>query len=297
MKGYYHIFSNGADAADFIIDKRDRILAMNRIARCVHRSEVEMIVFSIEDTHVHFIVFGEQEKVLEFKRLYEDLTRRRISRRENRCDAAFSLEIYQINDRSYYQNVAAYVAIQATKDHQPIMFYDNPWSSAPLYFRSGKVTPVWYFDDDDLIRSPVRFGDLSARNRLRILGGVEDLPDNWLVCNDIVLPLNYVAVRKFEEIFKTHNAYRVFCASRADKNDAINGKMADIRGVALSEEECRGICGNICEEVFGFRDLRRLDTRQRIRLAQEVRKRYKIAIPQIARRVHLPESELRKYLG
>lgn len=39
------------------------------------------------------------------------------------------------------------------------------------------------------------------------------LPPDYLVCNGVVLPTNYVDVRRFENIYKTHNCFRTFMAS------------------------------------------------------------------------------------
>ena len=296
MKRIYHIFSKGEDAKDFVINIRDKILAVNRIARCVYRTGVGMIAFSVEDTHVHFIICSTLEEALAFMDLYSAFTKHHIAKRGTRSDADLHMDIYEVADRQYLKNLGAYVAVQATKDHQPLLWTDNPFSSAPLYFRTDKVIPIWRVDRYGSVKDPVPFKELTIRDRERILCSRDSLPADWLVCNDFILPSNYVDTVMFEDIYKTHNAYRVFCASISDKNDAVAGKMAEAHGINLNEDEMREACNNLCRDRFGTSDVRKLDVDRRLVLARMIRRKYHAPIPQIARRVHLHKDELIKYL-
>jgi len=267
---------------------------MNRVGICAASyPDCHIIVFTIMDTHLHIMARGEKEDCVGFVNLYEKLTK--YHRRGLSTKLEFT--IYEVgDDNEYRRNLAAYIAVQATKDFKNVMFYDYEWSSAPLYFRSGKVIPVWNIDSNGLYTPPVRFGDIPTLERRRILGSRYTIPDNWLVANDIVLPNNYVDVPGFEQIFRTHNAYRVFTSSITSRNDVVQRTMLSVAGTNYEEEEMREICSSVCKELFGKSDVRTLSAQGRIYLAQELRRRYAVGISQLSRRVHLPESELRKYL-
>ena len=122
------------------------------------------------------------------------------------------------------------------------------------------------------------------------------MPEDWLICNGILLPQNYVDVERYESIVRTHNRYRCFAATGKDKDRAILDTMARERGIELEEDEARRVCESLCKELSGYSNTRMLNVEQRIQLAREMRKGYRIGLSQISRRVHLPEEEIRKYV-
>lgn len=298
MKNYYHLFSNGADAKDFILDRHDYLAAFNRIGVCAANNDATVLAFAIEDTHVHILLYGEHDACLDFKHQYTRLSRLYISlTRENRIDAVFNLDAEEIDDETYLKNVAAYTIIQPTKDGRPVMYYDYFWGTGSMYFRSGKHISIWLVDKYGSVRTPVAIKDLSSTGKRRILRTrTFDVPGNWLVCNDILLPSNYVDVKRYESIFGTHNAFRCFTANNKDKNKIVLDRMAKVKGVELDEGEMRLACASMCKKLFEQNDIRKLDVPKRITLAREIRKTYGISFSQLSRRVHLPEAELRKYL-
>ena len=73
-------------------------------------------------------------------------------------------------------------------------------------------------------------------------------------------------------------------------------RMSEQRGVMLEDMEARKVCGNVCKQLFGTRDPRRLDAPQRITLAQELRRQYRMTFRQLVTVVRLPEAEIRAYV-
>jgi len=292
-----HLFSNGEDAKDFLLDRSDYVAAINRIAICKHNSGCEVLAFSLMDTHVHLLLYGTLEQIIEFKTLFTKLSNYRFSHRECKQDAKLNFGMYEVSDYSYLKNLASYVIIQCTKDGKNIMFYDYKWGTGSLYFRPKNQIPIWCVDDNGKLLNTTRFGDFSIKKRYNILcSKTYSIPKEWLVCDGIILPTNYVNVQMFESIHKTCNAYRCFMANSSDKDKMVQIRMADVRGVNLSEEEAREKMKALSYEMFGKRDVRTLDTIRRISLAKEFQKRFKVGLGQIARRVYLPEDELLKYL-
>lgn len=298
MKKYYHLFSNGADAKDFILDRHDYLAAFNRIGVCAANNDATVLAFAIEDTHVHILLYGEYDACLDFKLLYTKSSRMYISlTRDNRSDAEFNMDMDEIDDESYLKNVAAYTIIQPTKDGRPVMFYDYFWGTGSMYFRSKKHIPIWHIDKYGNIKSPVAVKNLSVTDKRRIFRTrTYDIPEEWLVSNDILLPSNYVDVKRFESIFGTHNAFRCYTANNKEKNKIVLDRMAKVRGVELDEGEMRLACASMSRNLFGQNDIRKLDVTKRITLAREIRKIYGISFSQLSRRIHMPETELRKYL-
>ena len=120
------------------------------------------------------------------------------------------------------------------------------------------------------------------------------LPDKWLTCNGIILPSNYVDIDRFEQIYRTHNAFRAFL-SRSSDSEMIR-QTAIVKGVSLPDHEMREACRKVCREIFGVRDVRVLDSTRRLELARKLRRRYLISSKQLSRIVHVPVDEIERLL-
>ena len=197
----------------------------------------------------------------------------------------------------YLRNVAVYTIIQPTKDGKSVMPYDYLWGTGSLYFRNGFYTPVWYFDKEGTIRQPVSFISLGAREKRALLHTRNYMiPDDWLVCNGFILPENYVNIERFESIYITFNRFRVFLSSPKSREEVMLAKMAEERGVMMEDMEARRACGDCCKRMFGTRDPRRLDPRNRLSLAQQLRSQLRLTYLQLATLVRLPETEIRTFV-
>ena len=153
------------------------------------------------------------------------------------------------------------------------------------------------FDKQGNLCRPVPFGNLGARARRALLHTRKlTIPGHWQVCNGIILPANYVDVARFESIYGTHNRFRVFLSSPRKREEMMLSRMAEQRGVSMEDLEARKVCGDVCRQMFGTRDPRRLDTRQRVRLAQELRQRFRLTFRQLATLTRLPETEIRTFV-
>lgn len=100
-------------------------------------------------------------------------------------------------------------------------------------------------------------------------------------------------VKRFEGIYKTHNRFRVFLSSTKAREEQMQLKMVEWHGAAVEDQEARALCGNVCKQLYGTRDPRRLNTVQRINVAQLLRKDYRMTIRQLATLVRLDEAEIR----
>lgn len=300
MKGkYFHVCANGADSRNFIINETDYYAAFNLVGVCAANTDVVVVSFSIEDSHPHLLLHGIYEDCTDFKACYERIyTYHAAATRPGGADLTLHCELYPIgDDLDYLRNVAVYTVIQPTKDGKAIMPYDYRWGTGSMYFRSSPYTPVWLFDEQGTICQPVPFGSIGAREQRSLLHTRNySIPDNWLVCNGIILPSNYIDVSRFESIYVTHNRYRVFLSSPKQREEMMLAKMAEQRGIMMEDMEARRVCGDVCKQLFGIRDPRRLALRDRLVLARHLRREFKLTYRQIATLVRLPESEVRAFV-
>lgn len=291
--------ANGADSRNFIISEDDYYTAFNYFGVCAANTEVEVVSFSIEDSHPHALLWGTRLECSRYTVLYESLyTHYAAATRNGGADLVLRCELYPIgDDMDYLRNVAVYTIIQPTKDGKSVMPYDYLWGTGSLYFRNGFYTPVWYFDKEGTIRQPVSFISLGAREKRTLLHTRNYMiPDDWLVCNGFILPENYVNIERFESIYITFNRFRVFLSSPKSREEVMLAKMAEERGVMMEDMEARRACGDCCKRMFGTRDPRRLDPRNRLSLAQQLRSQLRLTYRQLATLVRLPETEIRAFV-
>lgn len=298
-KQFYHICAKGADARNFIHCLGDYYAAFNLIGVCAANSRVVVVSFSLEDSHPHILLWGTYEDCLAFMLLYENLYRHHAAAtRSGDTELFLHCELYPIgDDEDYLRNVAVYTIIQPTKDGKSIMYYDYRWGTGSMYFRNRFHTPVWLIDDDGVIHQPERFGDQHAAAKRALLHSRKlTIPDNWLVCNGFILPDNYIDVARFEAIYHTHNRFRVWTSSPKKREEEMNLRMAEYRGVTFEDLEARKLCGDLCKQLYGTRDPRQLSGTQRIALAQQLRDQYRLTFRQLSTLVRLPETEIRAHV-
>ena len=297
MKKYYHFYSDGKLAAELFLSKSDFVAALNRLAVCALAfRNVIIVAFTFEDTHVHLVLYCTEEDGKSFCALFKKLTMMYISRTRNGVppDLKVRFEAEPVEGPEKLKRVGAYVAVQPTKDGKGVMPYDYPWSSAPLYFRGEKSVLPWCVDKTGVVQKSVRVSSLTFKEKRKYFKTAASIPEEWLVCNGIILPSNYVDVVRFESIYGSHNSYRVHMA-RAGGLDS-DRNMDSTRGVSLSDNEMRDACRAICRDAFGVGGIRSLNAFQRLEVARQLRYRYMVSVKQLSRIVHVPAEELERFL-
>lgn len=297
QSNYYHMYANGDEAKNFIVSESDYRAEFNLIGVCAYNSGAGVLAFSLEDTHPHLLLYGTHTAAHKFKRLFERSSLQHIlSTRKTLDNVSLECQLDLIDNQDYLMNVGTYVIAQATKDGRPVMPYDYLWGTGSMYFRNGPYVPVWYFNRDGSIAEPVRIGNIPQRECPSIRCSRMSVPDDWLVCNGLLLPSNYVNVKLFEDIYRTHNCFRTFLASSKKKDQDVRDRMAFIRGIVLEDIEARRLCESVCMELYSKKTSRWLDASQRLTLAKRLRNDYRFSFRQLSSVCRLPEEELRKYL-
>ena len=294
---YYHLCSDGELTPEFITCNDDFRVAFNLVGVCAANTAVIVLSYSVEDTHLHTLLYGTKADCVEFKTMYEESWVHHVGCiRGTRKGADIELELLLIDTQDYLMNVGAYTIYQATKDGKQVMPYDYRWGTGSMYFRCKGHTSIWLTDETGQRCRPMRVGDFSERARKRLLCSRHPVPDSWLVCNGILLPENFIDVCRFEDIYKTPNCFRVFQGNNRNRDQLIRQRIALARGVAIDDAEARLKCLSLVQLMYGFKDVRRLDAIQRIQVAQQLRKQNRLSCRQIAALVRIPYNEVCKYV-
>lgn len=139
-KEFYHMYSNGDDAKNFIVCEDDFRFEFNLIAVCAFCSGVTVLGFSLEDTHLHTLLYGTRAQVYAFKSQFERSSIRHISvTRGSRDGVVLDCSVDLITDEEHLISVAAYVIIQPTKDGKPVQYYDYKWGERAVVFQEATL--------------------------------------------------------------------------------------------------------------------------------------------------------------
>ena len=296
QKNFYHLFANGDDARNFITSERDFTYEFNLIGICAYEKDVSVVSFSIEHSHPHALLYGTESACSSYKIQFENSSLCHISTtRGSRDNVRLQCELLLVDSEDYLKNVGTYSIIQPTKDGQPVMFYDYKWGSGSLYFRPDHHISIWQMTADGHLLQTMRYGDLSAREKRRICGR-HSIPDEWEICQGLILPTNYVDKNRFEGIYQTYNCFRAYCGASNKQLSIVKERMASARGILMDDLEARQKCKDVAFELFQERDPRRMDLNRRMALALELRSRYHLSTRQLSTLVYLPENEIKKYV-
>ena len=141
-------FSTDGNAVDCLFyDDDDFIAGMNRIYITVREYNVIILAFSLMDTHVHFVLYGEFDECNHFMHEYVRRTSIFIAKKHGENNKLDGVPIdYQRVDNDYYlKTVICYTVKNAPVAGVPFNALDYPWSSGPLYFKKAGYwsSPSW----------------------------------------------------------------------------------------------------------------------------------------------------------
>ena len=293
---FYHLTGDGAVIKHFIDGDIDYRAAFNLIAVCAFHAGVVVVAFCLEDTHPHILLYGTYDACLKFKLLFESSYLHHVARtRSSSAGMNLDLDLIVISDNDHLMNAGTYTIVQPTKDGKNIMPYDYRWGTWSMYFRPKHHTSIWCLDEDGIYQKPVPAKEVGARQLRAICCSRMTIPGDWLICNGLILPDNYVDVALYESIYRTANCFRTFLSTGRKQQQEIQQQLAAYRGVAFEDAEAKELCGDCCQQLFGFRDIRRLNSQQRLNLAQQLWRQFRLSRRQLATLVRLPYMEICKY--
>ena len=293
VKGYanpvrncWHFYTDG-NAIDRLFDDREDFKdGMNRVFTIGRKYRMWILAFTLMDTHVHFVIYGDFDECNKFMHEYIRLTSLQIAHRHNEKGKLKNICISQqrITDDYYLKSVICYVIKNPPAGGLPFTAYDYPWGSGGLYFRNQGSwnTPFWrkYLEND--------YGFLKYLDQLKIRekrtffkSRQNDHTENALIIEDIIFPGEYVAYKVVEKLFKTHKSFNYFmCRTKDEDIDKVEGVLTK---VTIPIQELRQHRREICQEIFSQKSIRELNIEERIKIGRIIKHRFKCSTKQICR--------------
>lgn len=288
-------FSTDGNAVDCLFyDDDDFIAGMNRIYITVRGYNVIILAFSLMDTHVHFVLYGEFDECNHFMHEYVRRTSIFIAKKHGENHKLDGVPIdYQRVDNDYYlKTVICYTVKNAPVAGVPFNALDYPWSSGPLYFKKAGYwsSPSWQGKENNRSDSGI-MGTKTLRKVLK----TRDLPEkNLRMAGSLIFPGEYVAYELVERLFKTTKSFNYFLCRT--KEEEVDSKGGTISHLSVPMQEMRQHKNELCLELFNTASIKTLNTSQRLILARTLRSRFNSSIKQIARLCGLVYNEVKDIL-
>ena len=285
VKNCWHFSTDGSYVDVMFYDETDFVDAMNRIFVVMKGFSIVILAFCLMDNHIHFVLYGEFDVCNHFIHEYVRRTSMAISERHgDRKKLAFvPVNFQKVDTGRYLKTVISYVIKNPIASGLTYTFYDYPWSSGALYFRTKSLwtSPQW-----ESIETRNTDSWRSQRIVFKTKGKVDEDASN----PGMVLPSKYIAIDIVEKIFKTHKSFSYFLLTTRDKD------VEDRGGVdcplSIPDNELRQRKQELCESMFGERSTRLLNVNQRVALAKALWHQFACSPKQLARVCGLAYKEV-----
>ena len=270
----WHIYSDGTRADIPFATDEEKTFVWNSLAICAESAGVTVLVSTVNDTHLHTIVRGEEHKVLLFKRVLKQ----RLTRRFQRVFFACS----NIGNRKEALSKFMYV-YRNCLDFYKKLPGEYPWGSGNIFFSERKPHPASH-----------RLGDFSFREQYRMFRTRVKLPEEWLIdAEGRILPESFIDYEYVEELFRTVRTFIAFLYVRREDEAALKQEIHRNYLESRSIQDLRRIGNEYCVSVCG-RTLVKVDIRVRLAIAAKmIRNGIAGRSPSLAKALLLRPDDLR----
>ncbi|MBO7510264.1 MAG: hypothetical protein J6T35_03690 [Bacteroidales bacterium] len=295
IKNCWH-FSTDGNAVDAMFDgDEDFIAGMNRIYVTVRGYPVIILAYSLMDTHIQFVLYGEFEACNRFMHEYVRRTSRYIALHHGENNKLTNVPLeHQVVDTDFYLKIViCYTVKNAPVGGIPFLAGDYPWSSGPLYFRRPGhwSSPAWV---GALVGGEDVPEGQTVRQQRKVLRTKEPPAVAVPMIGDLVFPGAYVAYELVEQIFKSCKSFTYFLS--ITKEDDVDARGGQLSRLSIPMQEMRQHKNELCREMFGTSSVKSLTIQQRIKLARALRARYNSSLKQIVRLTGLVYEEVKDLL-
>jgi len=304
VRNCWHFSSDGNHAFAIFECTADFKAAINRLALLSLRYKVVILAFCLMDNHIHFVLYGIKEDCEAFTKEFLNLTAHYNSIRHRSGEGTSGIPVSHqaIEDEEYLLNAICYDLRNPPVNGLKYTYYDYPWSSGPLYFRSRDdwSSPLWASVGKGCPEEVRKYmgvtyaQEMGARDLKKALGSNQAVPDDWLLYDGMVLPSSFIPVEVVERLFRSHRAFNFFAGRSREKE--MEEMMGAWGGMNLQDAEMRHHRDSEMKSLYGTDRIRDLSLPQRIEIGRILRRKYVTSIKQIARTVRVPLHEAEKAL-
>lgn len=286
MKKYYLLSTEHLEDGLWFRDDRDFLVAMNHVAIEASRfsGTVTVLAFVLMSNHVHFVLFGKREDVIDFIIFFKRRFSHYLSSRYGKGKYLKNndLDVKEVTwDDDGLERVIAYVQMNPVAARICSHPTQYPWGSGSAFFNSKKIIGK-------------RLGDISARTKAKILHSFcPDLPAEWRVGEDgYILLEEYLDVKTVENLFRTPTRMNYFYSGSSKARKRMESEFVDLP--AFRDQTILHALPDMCRSLFQKESFESLSREEKKELILQLRYRFSADITQIARVCGITYAEAAK---
>lgn len=277
----YHLYTFPLETESFYQDSKDRVTVLNLLAICIMDSDCKLLAFSLMSNHFHFIIAGEQARILaffeRFKRLLQNYYRYH-GRKVNLGKMTAGLTL--IESLRQFQNELAYVIRNSFVVNSEVNVFADLWSSGYLYFNpflSQEGVP----GDQLTVREARTF----AQSR-----SCDSIDSRIYVKDGKAQPWSFVDYKRVMSFYTSARQYVLGVVKQVEAQVETSVRYGE--RPQLADEELFPIMFRLCREQFKADKPALLEMPDRKRLAVLLKNNYYASNGQLSRLTGLPLSEV-----
>ena len=281
MMTFFLITTDHLETRLWFRDEEDFKTGMNLVAVMAFSIGVKVLAFILMSNHVHFVLEGDEEKVLqfitEFKRAYSRYLTHKYGCRDTLRRNGTDIQALPLDGESL-ERAIAYVQMNSVAANICTRPEAYPWGTGNVFFQV-------------LARKGRPLGNLSARARFRMLHSKAGLPGEWMIGEDgHILPESYVNVRFVESLFRTPNRMNYFLQNSSKAKRTLS--RLDRNLPSFRDQTILAALPDLCQSLFQVKDVMLLSREQQAVLVDQIRRRFSADVNQIARVTGIPYTEI-----
>ena len=258
-------------------DDGDFSTGMNYVAiQAALTPEVIVLAFILMSNHIHLLVYGTYEEVEAFvnslKRRYSQYLQGRYGLKGFLRRNGVEISEISAEEPESLERALAYVQMNCVAANICLHPGQYPWGTGNAFFQAGQV------------RQYRRLGDLSGRERIRLLHSEEALrlPGEWLISDaGYVLPEMYVNARLVESVFRSPKRMQYFLNSSSKAKKRL--ESGDTNLPAFKDQTILRALPDLIQSLFQKSTFAELSVSEQAETLRQVRFRFSAGVHQAAR--------------
>lgn len=280
---YWHVYTSGKDTPVLFVTEEDFWFVMNVIAQAANEFRpssgdsprsggVVIIAFEVMGNHLHSVLSGKKETVLEFF----SFIFKRISRTVKGMKDV-PVTVKPIDNLGYLRNNIVYIhrnGYVADPRHTPFSY---PWG-----------TGRYFFND---IPTHTRYSDLKLTPKRQMFRGrAPELPGDWAIIDGYVAPSAYCAIQFGMGLFRDAHQYFNLLGKNVEAYQELALEFGDTD--FLTDSELFVKVASIVRETYRLTGIRDLSKAQKLDLARTLHYDYRSSNGQIRRILGLSQNDV-----
>lgn len=276
---YWHLYTNGQITEILFRNDNDFRFGVTNTALCAAEFDVKIITDVIMSNHLHFIIEGEE---IECHNLFAKY-RKRMMRYYQSLNLPISLSTFTANlipitTIEAMRNETAYVNRNGYLINSNYTPFTYPWGSNNLYFNEYaqqiKGTP---------------YKNLTYREqRLLCRARPATLPDNYVVNDNMILPISYSRFDLGQSFFRDAHHYYYMVSKNIESYCQIAKQLGD--SIFLNDNEMFAVTCNLSIQKFQMKQPSLLPPSAKIEIAKIMSQEYNSSNTQIRRILKLDQN-------